>query len=113
MVEKRFARSCLVSAGRWDDTGEHCDLWARADGFGGASTLTEIAKRVCNRLCPTPLIPAHRTKVSATLLFDPAAKGDLHPSFLLLSTVMVCHTLVSIEPSNVSSYRDVKSSTLQ
>ena len=28
--------------------------------------LTEIAKRVCNTLRLTPLIPAHRTKVAVT-----------------------------------------------
>jgi hypothetical protein len=45
------------------------------------SSLTEIAKRVCNTLRPTPLIPAHTTRVgvtwtrvAATLLPDTAAK---------------------------------------
>jgi len=55
-------------------------------------SLTETAKRVCKTLRLTPLIPAHRTKVaatktrvSATLSSDHAVKGDLRPSFLLLS----------------------------
>ena len=30
------------------------------------SLLTEIAKHVCSTLRPTPLIPAHRTRVTVT-----------------------------------------------
>ena len=45
-------------------------------------SLTQIAKRVCNTLRPTPLIPAHRTRVgvtwtrvAVTLLLDAAKVG--------------------------------------
>ena len=65
------------------------DGYGRGPPIGGypRPSLTEIAKRVCNSLRPTPLIPAHRTRVgvtktrvAVTLFFDPTVKGDLHPS---------------------------------